>query len=471
MLPGVMDIEESEVFGNFFEDFLPLTEKDPDAVDIDAAAGGEILVPVSRLSLSSVLSTQACNVSGLWVQDETFPLVQFPRADTAAIDVQFLLAGFSDVMAVTLMTVLQSAIPRLHQRISWSFQPVLLMRDGTKSEDTIPSQKLNEATLIIDPRSASLTDLANNFTTLSETWTSSETKFVFVANVACPSGADVTIRDIPKSDLHQAANKWTRTFLQASHTTREHFRNDVVADVIFVPPTGELRDELNQLWGEEIVMSDPMNEEISPIIPRVHSTPAKFRGTPCLQSTGQIDSPIGKECLPDLKTLIRAQPSFRVRPSVIAKLLVAHTFKERVLSKDEIDLPDKFKTETSGVMGHAGRGFFLQWFGLRDSRAASIFDTALPCFVSVNRSTGQKVSPTCKFASPCGQERYCKNCEKVFDMLDTGYGLETFGNVILALITKAMPTWTGACTAAAEWERTAVSRKPHDCGPDCTGLH
>ena len=102
---------------------------------------------------------------------------------------------------------------------------------------------------------------------------------------------------------------------------------------------------------------------------------------------------------------------------------------------------------------------------------AAVLDTALPCFVSVNCSTGQKVSPTCKFASPCGQERYFKSCEKVFDMLDTGYGLETFGNVILALITKAMPTWTGACTAAAEWKRTAVSRKPHDCGPDCTGLH
>ena len=156
---------------------------------------------------------------------------------------------------------------------------------------------------------------------------------------------------------------------------------------------------------------------------------------------------------------------------MLSKLLVIRTCKERPLSRDEADLREKFKTSSAGVMRYVSRKFFLQWFGLRDAVAEAILQAEYPCYVSVVRSTGTKASATSKFASPCGQERYCKNCEKVFDMLDKGYGLQMFGDVILALITKALPTWTGTCSTTAEWERTEVACKPHECGPACTGLH
>ena len=404
-------------------------------------------------------------------EDRPAPSPRASPPESGTIHVQFVLAGFSDVMAVTLMTVLQIAIAQMHPRISWSFHPVLLMRDATtKKEDIIPTERLNEARLIIESGSSSFEDLANNFRTLSETWNASGTKFIFVANVACLPSADSTIEDIPKHYLHQAANKWTWMCLQASLTTRQHFRNDAVADVIFAPPTEVLRDELNQMWGEETQLKEPIPEVISPIIPRVHSTPAKFGVAACLQASGHFDSPIGKESPPDLKTLIRAQPTFRVRPSLVAKLLVTRTFRERSLSREEVQLLDKCQTDCAGVVRHASRAFFLQWFGLRDTIAESILDTKYPCFQFVNRSTGSALPQTSRFASPCGQERYCKHCEQVFRMLDTGYGLQTYGDVILALITKALPTWTGAFPSVSDWERKANACKPHECGADCTGL-
>ena len=111
-------------------------------------------------------------------------------------------------------------------------------------------------------------------------------------------------------------------------------------------------------------------------------------------------------------------------------------------------------------------------FGLRGTVPETLLEKMeYPCFDSVVRSTGAKAAATSRFASPCGQERYCKNCEKVFHMLDRGYGLQTFGDVVLAMITKALPTWTGTCAPGTEWQRTQVACKPHECRPDCTGVH
>ena len=63
----------------------------------------------------------------------------------------------------------------------------------------------------------------------------------------------------------------------------------------------------------------------------------------------------------------------------------------------------------------------------------------------------------------------CRNCEKVIEMLDRGYELQTMADVILAVITKLMPRWPGQASVGSDWERTTAGMTPHYCGPDCTG--
>ena len=401
---------------------------------------------------------------------ELAPLSRTPRNEGAAIDVQFVLGGFSTVMAATLITVLKRSIPMMHARISWTFQPVLFLRDGTPAEDTISTETLNETQVDFDATVENFKTLQENFETLSEKWRASGTKFVFMANVACASHPDMSIDDIPKNYLHQAPNKWSWTFLQASHVVRQHFRDDVVADIMFAPPTAALQNELNEMWGEETTVSAPASGAVSPVIPRVHSTPAKFGVTPCLETAEGSDSSTGREPPLDLTPLLQAQPNFRVRPSLISKLAVTRTFKERQLTRDEAAVLEAFKTDTGVTNCLAGRAYFLHRFGLRDTVAETLLEKEYPCFISVVRSTGTRAGTGSKFGTPCGQERYCKQCEKVFAMLDRGYGLQTLGDVVLAMITKSVPSWTGRCQPGTEWQRNEVACKPHECGDECTGV-
>ena len=156
-------------------------------------------------------------------------------------------------------------------------------------------------------------------------------------------------------------------------------------------------------------------------------------------------------------------------PSLIAKLLVTRTFKERSLSKAETYLLEKFRTNASSQSTYTNRAFFMRWYGLAQTPAEAILDEEYPCFISVMRSTGAKATGSSRFASPCSQERYCRNCEKLFEMLDKGYGLQSMADVILALITKVMPTWLGQAPVGSDWERTTAGMTAHYCGPDCTG--
>ena len=241
-----------------------------------------------------------------------------------------------------------------------------------------------------------------------------------------------------------------------------------MADVIFAPSTPELKDELNQMWGEETVLPAPGREQVSPVLPSVHSTPAKFGVTPVLESSGDYRTPIGNLQAPDLSALLKSRVDFRVAPSLIAKLLVTRTFKERALTRSEAFLLEKFATTASSQSTYTNRAFFMRWYGLANTQAEFIFDEEFPCFVTVMRSTGAKATGR-QLGTPCGQERYCRNCEKVFEMLNRTFGMQSMGNVILALITKVMPTWQGQAPVGSEWERTVAGSTVHSCGPECRG--
>ena len=383
------------------------------------------------------------------------------------IEVQFIIAGFSGPMALSLVTVVQKTLQHIHGAIRWTFPPVLFLRDGTA--DKIETEKLNGfAEGIFMPDCNDLDTFSKVFVEYTDKWKRNYTKFVFVSNVGFAQQPDFALSDLPKHFLHEKENKWVWQFLAASISLRSVCGNTAVADVIFAPPSAELKDELNQMWGEETVLSTPRCEQVSPVMPAVHSTPAKFGVTPVLESSGDYCTPIGSLQPPDLSQHLKARPEFRVAPSLIAKLLVTRTFKERPLSKDESNLLEKFRTPPSSQSTYTNRAFFMRWYGLAQTHAESILDEELPCFINVVRSTGAKASSS-KFATPCGQERYCRNCEKLFQMLDRSYALHTMADVILALITKAMPTWQGQAPVGSDWERTTAGLTVHYCGPECAG--
>ena len=188
-----------------------------------------------------------------------------------------------------------------------------------------------------------------------------------------------------------------------------------------------------------------------------------------LQCTSQDMTPIGEEHPPDLTNWLKATPTSRVSPSQISKLLVVRTFRERTLNKRESDMLESFLVNTGSKRKCAGRAFFLRWFGLEDTPVGMILDEHMPCHGMIVRTTGARAPPASRYASECGAERYCKNCEKVLETLSQGYGLNTVADVLLALITKAVPTWSNGSSGGVDWARREGVDRVHRCDANCHG--
>ena len=229
------------------------------------------------------------------------------QASQSPIEVQFIMAGFSSPIALSLVTVVQKTMQHIHAGIRWTFRPVLFLRNGT--DDAIETEKLNRVTEGVFKLDCNdLEAFAKVFAEFTDSWKRSNTKFVFLSNVGFAEKPDFALSDISRDFLHQSGYKWLWHFLSASVSVRNECGNTAVADVIFAPPTAELKDELNQMWGEETVLSAPRGEQVSPGMPAVHSTPAKFGVTPVLECSGDYRTPIGSLQPPDLSQLLKARP-------------------------------------------------------------------------------------------------------------------------------------------------------------------
>ena len=67
-----------------------------------------------------------------------------PKQTSATISVQFVLGGFSTIVAGTLMSVMQNLIRRMHAQHTWKFEPIIFVRDGTA--DQIATTAVKNAT-------------------------------------------------------------------------------------------------------------------------------------------------------------------------------------------------------------------------------------------------------------------------------------------------------------------------------------
>jgi hypothetical protein len=123
----------------------------------------------------------------------------------------------------------------------------------------------------------------------------------------------------------------------------------------------------------------------------------------------------------------------------------------------------------SGTVRSVGRDWWLRWFGVLDTPAARVFEELLPCHAIIMTTTGLPAKVEGKFTTPCGLQRYCRNCEKVFDVLDMSYPADVLADVTMALITKCVPTWIGKnANSSCEWARKDHPDREHICDNTCS---
>lgn len=197
--------------------------------------------------------------------------------------------------------------------------------------------------------------------------------------------------------------------------------------------------------------------------PQVFSTPAGFTVLSVIENESLKADPIDTWGVPNFVAWTDKYPGGTIAPSMVAKLLVMKLFKERPLRKEEEDMLRAVSVNgAGGTTSSIGRSRFLSLYGYLGTPAEGLLDSMWPCAENVYPTTGAAATGKSKVTSPCGQKRFCKPCEKLFAAIDQSYPTYVVSDVLLALFTKAAPTWKGQIPVEpAMWARKDDLSRSH----------
>ena len=385
------------------------------------------------------------------------------------INVQIILAGMPSIMAGTIVSVCMQAIPSLHRDISVEFMPTIFVAVGTE-EITIESVA-NAYRQNFHEKVHTMQDLSNQFEQLMEEWKKTETKFIFVTNVGIPPTPDEAVSELEPNRLHRSDTEWIWAFCQAAHAVRQHTKDSDVAEIFFGPQAPAFHAQISGLWGELTIASASKHPNVPVPLPQVFSTPSGFNVIPVVDNQPYAMDPIDKWGAPDFAAWMDKHPTFPIAPSMTAKLMVMKLFKERELKVVEEDMVKAILVRAdNGSQIGMGRNRFLSLYGYLGTPAEQLLEAALPCCQTVFPTTGDAAQKPSKFTSSCGQQRYCRKCEKLFSIIDRSYPTYVVCDVLLALFTKVAANWSGKIPVESSmWARNSDVGRNHSCGPECPG--
>ena len=85
-------------------------------------------------------------------------------------------------------------------------------------------------------------------------------------------------------------------------------------------------------------------------------------------------------------------------------------------------------------------------------------------------TTRDAVRRSTKRSVPYGKERYCRQCEKLFLMIDRSYPTYVVGDLLLAPFTKVALTWCGKDSIdTTMWSGKMDLGQDHKSLPSCPG--
>ena len=314
-------------------------------------------------------------------------------------------------------------------------------------------------------------DFSNEFQQLMEEWKKTETKFIFVTNVGIPPTPDEAVSELEPNRLHRSDTEWIWAFCQAAHAVRRHTKDSDVAEIFFGPQAPAFHGQISGLWGEVTTSCAAKHPKVPVTMPQVLSTPSGFTVLSVVDNQPYIKDPIDKWGAPEFAAWMDKYPTFPIAPSMAAKLMVMKLFKERQLKVLEEDMVKAITVRgDDGFPTGLSRNRFMSLYGYLGTPAEQLLEAALPCCRMVFPTTGDAASKPSRFTAFCGQQRYCRKCEKLFSMIDRSYPTYVVCDVLLALFTKVAASWSGKSPVESSmWARNSDVGRDHQCGPTCPG--
>ena len=107
---------------------------------------------------------------------------------------------------------------------------------------------------------------------------------------------------------------------------------------------------------------------------------------------------------------------------------------------------------------------WMRILGIRQTCIANIAREDFPCFELILQVTGQQAPPGLSSAVPCGQGRWCNNCEQFLTLLGKCVHVPLHTDTLVVLLKSASQAWQAGLSDF--WE-ACPEHEPHDCGPSC----
>jgi hypothetical protein len=120
---------------------------------------------------------------------------------------------------------------------------------------------------------------------------------------------------------------------------------------------------------------------------------------------------------------------------------------------------------TTGDVRYWSVAMFLKVLGYGRTPMQAMISDIMPCHERILPTTGQKAAAENIAGKPCGEKRYCLNCEAALEMLLRTRDLPSIVDSLVALLLKTLTCWSDF--GGVSWHESSECEVAHICGKQC----
>lgn len=403
-----------------------------------------------------------------WLQRVASPPVvpPSPRAVAPKPQVQVIFSGHDRVVAFVLAMTFAHIYEKIHQD-SVAMLPFIIVGLGQGGPDGVDEAKSSKLEINKSVRTPAC--VAAFLDTNAVAFKENGVRTVFISVLSATSlsaqGCD-SAASCGEAVLHRGAFKDVWTPLRWSETMRGA-GDGKVADLLFCPADlpPQVSDLVEKLVGPKQSVQKAIYNGVA-TVPGVYCTPGDITVVKCLQDHDSCT-------VKDEWSLVVKSSEVCARSGLlghIQRLMEIRVFEERPLTEQEAKLLESFTIvhSNTGERRIASRAWFLKWWGLCKSPFERLCDESYPCAGTIYSVTGLPAPASCPGAKPCGQDRFCQQCEAMFQTLDRVYNLPTMADSAVSFVYRAVQAWSSPDERGAMWNRSGDVNRSHECGPGCS---
>lgn len=380
------------------------------------------------------------------------------------LEIQMIVVGNNDVRGTLLATLTTRIISKMSNVSGISFSKPMVFSGSQQQTDDIVS--LEKSCGFVESREErNFCDLEAYLARESEKMVADGRKVLVIA-ILPPAEELMEFQADPScAALHLPEARWIFELSRHIEEMNKLLGSANVASVMFSPSqmNENCQKELANHFGPKIDQPLPASARAANH-PDVYAFPKETVWTTVLEPNPIAIEFDGWKLKPDIGSKMKQTVNMATK---LVSCLVADMFKERPLSDDEKEIMTDMKAthRETGERRALSREWWLGEYNLTETPLPSFWREKFKCAGTIISASGLS-SKAGGPGTPCGQVRYCMQCEKVLKMLDEGYNMHSLVNGTVNVIMKAVSTWRRK-TGHELFQRSATVQSSHHCGDDC----